>query len=136
MAKVPSARLDSYQNSVQNGMVKSFPALTATIFENFLFFPKIIEKLSTGKRTEIELKATRSKKPTPRLEDSHRISMQNGPDDSFPAPTATIFVNFLDFCFEGVSLGGLSGRSLGNLWEVSTIIEKMSNVFCNEFPKT
>ena len=29
---------------------------------------------------------------------------------------------------EGVSLGGLSGRSLGNLWEVSTIIEKLSNV--------
>ena len=108
-------------------MVESFPALTAAIFVNLFYFQFCIEKMSTGKRTEIELKATRSKKPTPRL-DSHRNSVQNGPDESFPAPTATIFVNFLDFCFEGVSLGGLSGRSLGNLWEVSTIIEKLSNV--------
>ena len=50
--------------------------------------------------------------------DSHQNSVQNGMVESFPAATATIFMNFLDFCFEGVSLGGLSGRSLGNLWEV------------------
>ena len=60
--------------------------------------------------------------------DSHRSSVQNGMVESFPAATATIFMNFFDFCFEGVSLGGFSGRSLGNLWEVSTIIEKLSNV--------
>ena len=64
--------------------------------------------------------------------DSHQNSVQNGMGESFPAATATIFMNFLDFCFEGglweVSLGGLSGRSLGNLWEVSTIIEELSNV--------
>ena len=65
--------------------------------------------------------------PSARL-DSHQNSVQNGMVESFPAATATIFMNFLDFCFEGVSLGGLSGRSLGNLWEVSTIIEKLSNV--------
>ena len=81
----------------------------------------------TGKQTEIELKGTRSEKPTPRL-DSQRYSLQNGPDESFPAPIATIFVNSLYFCFEGVSLRGLSGRSLGNLWEVSTISEKLSNI--------
>ena len=87
----------------------------------------LLNKMWTGKQTEIKLKATRSKKPTLRL-DSHQNSVQNGPDESFPAPTATIFVNFFDVCFEGVSLGGLSGRSLGNLWEVSTIIENMSKI--------
>ena len=54
--------------------------------------------------------------------------MQNGLDESFPAAMANVFVNFLDFCFEGVSLGGLSGRSLGNLWEVSTIIEVLGRL--------
>ena len=36
--KMPSARLDSHQNSVQNGVVVSFPALAATISVNFLTF--------------------------------------------------------------------------------------------------
>ena len=35
---MPSARLDSHRNSVQNGVVMSFPALTGTIFVNFLTF--------------------------------------------------------------------------------------------------
>ena len=60
--------------------------------------------------------------------DSHGNSAHNGMVESFPAATATIFMNFLDSCFEGVSLGGLCGRSLGNLWEASTIIEKLSNL--------
>ena len=32
---MPSTRLDSCQNSVQNGAVESFPALRATIFVNY-----------------------------------------------------------------------------------------------------
>ena len=48
--------------------------------------------------------------PSARL-DSHRHSVQNGTVESFPAAMATIFINFLDFCFEGVSLGGLRGIS-------------------------
>ena len=35
---MPSARLDSHRNSVQNGVVESFPAITGTIFVNFLTF--------------------------------------------------------------------------------------------------
>ena len=36
--EMPSARLDPHRNSVQNGVVESFPALTGTIFVNFLTF--------------------------------------------------------------------------------------------------
>ena len=35
---MPSARLDSHRNSVQNGVVESFPALTGTIFVNVFAF--------------------------------------------------------------------------------------------------
>ena len=35
---MPSARLDSRRNSVQNGVVESFPALTGTIFVNVFDF--------------------------------------------------------------------------------------------------
>ena len=37
--EMPSSRLDSHRNSVQNGMVERFTALTATIFvPNFSFY--------------------------------------------------------------------------------------------------
>ena len=77
----PTQRSDTCRNSVQNGMVESFPALMATIFVNFfdlLFVSKLL----------IE-------KPIQRL-DSHQNSVQNGLVESFPALMATIFVNFFD----------------------------------------
>ena len=37
--EMPSSRLDSHRNSVQNGMVERFTAFTATIFvPNFSFY--------------------------------------------------------------------------------------------------
>ena len=42
--KIPSARLDSHQNSVNNGPDESFPALTATILVNFLKYQTHILK--------------------------------------------------------------------------------------------
>ena len=51
--KIPSARLDSHQNSVQNGMVESFPALTAAIFANLFISKKILE----NRRPENEQKS-------------------------------------------------------------------------------
>ena len=38
VGEMPSARLDSRRNSVQNGVVESFPALTGTIFVNVFDF--------------------------------------------------------------------------------------------------
>ena len=74
--------------------------------------------------------------PSARL-DSHQNSVQNGLVKSFPALTPTIFMNFLDFCLEGGSLGGLSWRSLGSVSEVSTTIEKWSSVLSRlqKFPE-
>ena len=49
---MPSARLDSHRNSVQNGVVESFPALTGTIFVNLLTFAIFRTFFRTGNCTE------------------------------------------------------------------------------------
>ena len=40
---MPSSRLDSRRNSVQNGVVESFPALTGTIFVSLFMFAFFIQ---------------------------------------------------------------------------------------------
>ena len=47
--EMPPARLDSHRNSVQNGAVESFPALTGTLFANVFHFWNIFKKIKTTK---------------------------------------------------------------------------------------
>ena len=73
--EMPSARLDSHRNSVQNGMVESSGHFTGTIFVNFFDFSKIdqnftrnrpeidqnlpdIDRKSIGNRPEIDRKSS------------------------------------------------------------------------------
>ena len=57
--EMPSARLDSRRNSVQNGVVESFPALTGTIFVNFFdfcIFRKALGPKNYGQNQQAHLK--------------------------------------------------------------------------------
>ena len=57
--EMPSARLDSRRNSVQNGVVESFPALTGTIFVNvfdFCIFRTISGPKNHGQNQQAPLK--------------------------------------------------------------------------------
>ena len=50
--EIPSARLDSHRNSVQNGVVESFPALMGTVFVNvfdFCIFGQFLDQKTIGK---------------------------------------------------------------------------------------
>ena len=87
---MPSSRLDSRRNSVQNGMVEKFTAFMATIFvPNFRFYvtatfcrPRFPKTSSSQKR-------------------SHRNSVQNAPIGIFTALTGTIFVTISVFVSRG-----------------------------------
>ena len=87
---MPSSRLDSHQNSVQNGMVDKFIAFMATIFvPNFNFYvtatfcrPRFPKTSSSQNR-------------------SHRNSVQNAPIGIFTALTGTIFVTISVFVSRG-----------------------------------
>ena len=87
---MPLSRLDSHQNSVQNGMVEKFTAFMATIFvPNFRFYvtatfcrPRFPKTSSSQKR-------------------SRRNSVQNAPIGIFTALTGTIFVTISVFVSRG-----------------------------------
>ena len=87
---MPSSRLDSHRNSVQNGMVEKFTAFMATVFvPNFRFYvtatfcrPRFPKASSSQKR-------------------SRRNSVQNAPVGIFTALLGTTFVNISVFMSRG-----------------------------------
>ena len=121
--KMSSPRLDSHRNSVQNGMVESFPALTATISVNFLLFPKCSLKNVDRKTHRNRTKGKSDQKADYAIRFSPRFCAEWSRRE-LPSSHGDYFRELF-----GVLLRvSVSGRSQGNLWEVSTIIEKLSKV--------
>ena len=86
---MPSSRLNSHRNSMQNGMVEKFTAFMATIFvPNFRFYV-------TATFCRPRFPNTSSQKL------SRRNSVQNAPISIFTALTGTIFVTISVFVSRG-----------------------------------
>ena len=93
--EMPSARLDSHRNSVRNGVVESFPALTGTIFMNIfdccifctIFVPKnhgqnqqapLNKPPGEGNSQNRQILSKIEPERAPEMRPKHRKSLPNG----------------------------------------------------------